>query len=191
MFCLARSRLPLYVLPLFAPLCLLLARALRGVTFGRGAVVLLGAWVLVLLGLKFAATQWVTDKDGREFARKLQPLLPGPPEELHFVEDTARNGLNLYFDTDIERLSFKPQPKMLSDSSYDQTLAEELREDEAGRVFIMKREVERYFLDALRAGGETPVPLGVIQDAQGRPERERVVYTLAGEFPATEPPATP
>jgi 4-amino-4-deoxy-L-arabinose transferase-like glycosyltransferase len=190
-FCLARSRLPLYVLPLFAPLCLLLARALRGATFGRGAVVLLGAWVLVLLGLKFAATQWVTDKDGREFARKLQPLLPGPPEELHFVEDTARNGLNLYFDTDIERLSFKPQPKMLSDSSYDQTLAEELREDEAGRVFIMKREVERYFLDALRAGGETPVPLGVIQDAQGRPERERVVYTLAGEFPATEPPATP
>jgi hypothetical protein len=58
-------------------------------------------------------------------------------------------------------------------------------------VFIMKREVERYFLDALRGGGESPVPLGVIHDAQGRPERERVVYTLAGEFPAPSAPAAP
>jgi hypothetical protein len=110
-------------------------------------------------------------------------MLPGHPKELLFVEDMTRNGLNLYLDSDIERLSFKPQPKMMSDSSYDQTVAGELAEGETARVFIMKREVERYFLDAIRAGGKVPVLLGVIHDAQGRRQRERVVYTLEGDFP--------
>ena len=46
----------------------------------------------------------------------------------------------------------------------------------------MKREVERYFLDAVREAGRTPVKLGEVADAQGRAKRARVVYTLAGEF---------
>jgi hypothetical protein len=71
---------------------------------------------------------------------------------------------------------------MLSDSSYDQTVADELDEDELGRVFIMKREVEQYFLDAVKEDGETAVLLGVIDDRQGRRARERVVYTLSGDF---------
>jgi hypothetical protein len=95
----------------------------------------------------------------------------------------TRNGLNLYLDTDIERLSFKPMPKMLSDSSYDQTVAEELAERETARVFIMKTEVERYFLDAVREGGKTPIKLGNIEDIKGRAARNRVVYTIEGDFP--------
>jgi hypothetical protein len=94
----------------------------------------------------------------------------------------TRNGLNLYLDTSIERLSFKPQPKRISDSSYDTTVAAALAAPGRHRVFIMKREVERYFLDAVRASGHAPVRLGVVADAQGRATRERVVYTLAGEF---------
>ena len=183
-FCLARSRLPLYVLPLFVPLALLLGRRLASRRWWPSAPWLLLIWVIMLLGTKFAASAfWVTDKDGRIFAGQLVPMLPGKPGELLFVEDTARNGLNLYLDTDIERLSFKPQPKMLSDSSYDQTVAGELAEPETGRVFIMKIEVERYFLDAVREGGKQPVRLGTIPDARGRTERDRVVYTLAGDFP--------
>ena len=34
-----------------------------------------------------------------------------------FIEDMARNGLNLYFDSDIRRLSFSPEPKMMSTPS--------------------------------------------------------------------------
>ena len=188
-FCLARSRLPLYVLPLFVPLSLLLGRRLASRRWWPSAPWLLLIWVIVLLGTKFAASAfWVTDKDGRIFAGQLVPMLPGKPGELLFVEDTARNGLNLYLDTDIERLSFKPQPKMLSDSSYDQTVAGELAEPETGRVFIMKIEVERYFLDAVREGGKQPVRLGTIPDARGRTERDRVVYTLAGDFPTDAAP---
>jgi len=182
-FSLARSRLPLYLLPLFAPLALLLARAIAPMRWTSLGWKLLGGWVLFLLALKLASAHFPSDKDGRVFASRLTPMLPAHPDELLFVEDTARNGLNLYLDTNIERLSFKPQPKMLSDSSYDQTVAEELAEDDLGRVFIMKREVEQYFLDAVKEDGETAVLLGVIDDRQGRRARERVVYTLSGDFP--------
>ena len=184
-FCLARSRLPLYVLPLFVPLSLLLARGLVQRRWTRAGIAWLAAWVLVLLGVKFwAANLYETDKDGRVFASQLLPMLPGHPDELLFVEDMTRNGLNLYLDTDIERLSFKPMPRMLSDSSYDQTLAEELAEGETGRVFIMKAGVERYFLDAVREAGVQSVKLGEITDIKGREERHRVVYTIEGDFPA-------
>jgi 4-amino-4-deoxy-L-arabinose transferase-like glycosyltransferase len=184
-FCLARSRLPLYVLPLFAPLSLLLGRALTGLRWRPAGIALLVLWLALMLGIQYAAgAMYPTDKDGRVFARQLLPMLPGKPGELLFVEDMTRNGLNLYLDTHIERLSFKPMPKMLSDSSYDQTLAEELAGPDRERVFIMKTEVERYFLDALREAGKTPVKLGNIEDIKGRAARNRVVYTIEGDFPA-------
>lgn len=182
-FCLSRSRMWLYVLPLFVPLSLLVARALSQRPWPARRGLFIAAWLLVLLAIKFAGGYYfVTDKDGRSFAQKLAPLLPGHPDRLMFVEDMTRNGLNLYFDTDIERLSFKPQPKMISDSSYDATLAEALAAPGRHRVFIMKREVERYFLDAVRESGRAAVKLGVVADAQARASRERVVYTLEGEF---------
>ncbi len=200
-FSLARSRLPLYVLPLFVPLSLLLGRALAGRRWNAGSAWLLATWVVCLLGLKYyAAAGFPTDKDARVFAARLRPILPGHPEHLMFVEDMTRNGLNLYFDSDIQRLSFKPRPRMLSDSSYDQTLAEALARDQRGRVFIMKRQVERYFLDQLRVSGKQPVLLGtmpefhsrlawrgIVPEIRVRHEPKRVVYTVAGDFtlPAT------
>lgn len=187
-FCLARSRLPLYVLPLFAPLALLLGKRLASRQWWWYAPWLLLLWVVILLGVKLWAANYVTDKDGRVFAQQLLPMLPGQPRELLFVEDMTRNGLNLYLDTDIERLSFKPQPTRMSDSSYDQTLAAEFAEQEDGRVFIMKLEVERYFLDAAREMNKTPVRLGTIADANGRKHRDRVVYTVAGDFPRAKHP---
>jgi 4-amino-4-deoxy-L-arabinose transferase-like glycosyltransferase len=188
-FCLARSRLPLYLLPLFVPISLLLGRSLAGCRWRPLASWLLLIWVLLLLGFKYGVSRYyVSDKDGRTFTAQLSPLLPGHPDQILFVEDMTRNGLNLYFDTEIERLSFKPQPKMLSDSSYDRTVAEALRDSQTHRIFIMKREVEPYFLNELRAGGKTPLLLGVLAESRGRSERERVVYTVVGDFPS---PTTP
>ena len=185
-FCLARSRLPLYVLPLVVPLALLLGRALApGQWRSKVFIPLLGCWVVVLLGVKLAVAMYPTDKDGRWFAAELLPMLPGHPSEVLFVEDMTRNGLNLYLDSEIERLSFKPQPKSISDSSYDQTVAEELSENETRRVFIMKREVEVYFLNEVRAAGKTPELLGVLPHLRGRSKRDRVIYTIAGDFSET------
>ncbi|CAN5144898.1 hypothetical protein BH11PSE14_BH11PSE14_16970 [soil metagenome] len=187
-FCLARSRLPLYVLALFVPVSLLIARALSGLRFSRVGVVLVGMWIVLLLGVKLGAAMWVSDKDGRVFADKLRPMLPGKPDQILFVEDMTRNGLNLYFDSRIYRISFKHQPRMMSDSSYDETVAESLAMPGSHRVFIMKREVEGFFLDALRASGKQPVRLGEIDDARKRKLRDRVIYTVAGDFPETTTP---
>ena len=182
-FCLSRSRLPLYLLPLFVPVSLLLGRVLSTCRWRPLAVGSVVVWVLLLLGIKFGVSEYPSDKDARVFAAQLSPLLPGHPDHLFFVEDMTRNGLNLYFDSDIRRVSFKPMPKMLSDSSYDSTLAFALGRRQSQRVFIMKREVEGYFLNELRAAGKTPVLLGVLPEIRGRTERDRVIYTIAGDFP--------
>jgi hypothetical protein len=188
-FSLSRSRLPLYVLPLFVPLSLLLGRALSPCQWRPLAAGGLALWVALLLGVKYGVAVQASDKDARTFAAQLSPLLPGHPEHLMFVEDMTRNGLNLYFDSDIERLSFKPMPKMMSDSSFDQTVAQALGQHKSQRVFIMKREVQGYFLTELRNAGKTPVLLGVLPEIRGRTERDRVIYTLAGDFPQTGSPA--
>lgn len=191
-FCLARSRLPLYLLPLFAPISLLLARNISGCWSehrARLATIWLPFWLLLLLGVKYAVSaHYPTDKDGRPFAAQLQPMIPGHPDKLLFVEDMTRNGLNLYLDTDIERVSFKPIRKMISDSSYDSTLAEALAKPDHRRVFIMKQEVERYFLDSVKAANKSPVLLGRIEELKKRPERARMVYTLEGDFPGDATP---
>ena len=201
-FCLARSRLPLYLLPLFVPLSLLLGRALTACRWRPATVALVAAWVLVLIGMKYyTAAIYPSDKDARAFAAQLTPMLPGHPKHLMFVEDMTRNGLNLYFDSDIQRVSFKPMPKMMSDSSFDQTVAQSLQGDARQRVYIMKRTVERYFLNELQAAGKTPVLLGILQESHARvawhgllpvfliSERpNRVAYTIAGDFPAQTSP---
>ena len=118
-----------------------------------------------------------------------------------FIEDMARNGLNLYFDSDIRRLSFSPEPKLISDSSYDQTVAQALAEDERGRIFVMKSRSEARFLEEARLAGRTPVRLGILPESHARVVLEhgwlpvflittkpnRPVYTLAGDFPVPGP----
>jgi len=163
--------------------------------------VLLGAWLaLMLAGKYYVADDYPSDKDASQFADRLQGILPGPPEHLMFVEDLARNGLNLYFDSDIQRLSIDPQPKAISDSSYDQTVAEALKQDERGRVFVMKLGREANFLEEARNAGKQPLRLGNMPETHAklvmegwkpvyriRTEPNRVVYTLAGDFPVPGP----
>ncbi len=191
-FCLARSRLPLYLLPLFAPISLLLARNVSAHWNERSSgriAGLLALWFVLLLGMKYwVSAHYVTDKDGRPFAAQLAPMIPGHPDKLLFVEDMTRNGLNLYLDTDIERVSFKPIQKMISDSSYDSTLGEALVQPGSHRVFIMKANVEQFFLDSVKAAHKAPILLGRIDEAKKRPERARVVYTLSGDFPDNTAP---
>ena len=191
-FCLARSRLPLYLLPLFVPISLLLGRNISAswkVSGEKTTAIWIAVWLLAMLGLKYwISAHYVTDKDGRPFAAQLQPMIPGHPDKLLFVEDMTRNGLNLYLDTDIERVSFKPIQKMISDSSYDCTLGEALLQPGSRRVFIMKVNVEQFFLDSVKAAHKAPVLLGRIEEAKKRPERERVVYTIEGDFPGAAKP---
>ncbi|WP_158545098.1 ArnT family glycosyltransferase [Dyella monticola] len=76
-FCLVQSRLPLYVLPLFAPLALLLALALRDRIDLRQTrqKLLLGAWIVVLLAVKATvAYGWHSSLDNRKAAQELSAM---------------------------------------------------------------------------------------------------------------------
>jgi 4-amino-4-deoxy-L-arabinose transferase-like glycosyltransferase len=183
-FCLSRSRLPLYVLPLFVPLALLLGRALDRRAPGRGTWIVAGAWVVLLLGLKAAVAHYPHDKDAREYARKLVALVPGKPREFVFVEDMTRYGLHLYTGAPSNKVSFKAWPKPVSDANYDMSLAQSLAQADGGRVYVMKPEKEGPFLDAAHGAGVQPVLLGEVGDIRGRDGYQRRVYTLAGDFPA-------
>ena len=192
-FCLARSRLPLYVLPLAAPLSLLVARALSDWRPGRGWAIAIGSWVLLLIGFK-GALALTLPGDG-ELARglrrnnaanvsaQLRPLLPGPPREIVFVEDKTRYGLNLYLDADIARVGFKPEPKKISDARFDMSLAQSFAQKHGGRIYLVPRPHREHFLAAAREAGVAAIELGVMADERGRADKDRVVYTLRGDFP--------
>jgi 4-amino-4-deoxy-L-arabinose transferase len=134
-FMLSRSRLPLYVLPLFAPLALLVARRL--VPFARGArwpYVLLAAWGLALVGAR-ALPAWldVPDDDGR-LAHELRAELAFTPAEVIFVETAPRFGLRFYLGSPIERVGLPGRPPR----PQSQDLLSELAEPEGCRVMLVE-----------------------------------------------------
>lgn len=92
-FCLAQSRLPLYLLPLFLPLSLWLAFDLRSrIDLSKpGQRLALAAWIVTLLILKGAiAYGWHTSRDNRLAARELSAITqPEAYQAVIFVESTA------------------------------------------------------------------------------------------------------
>jgi 4-amino-4-deoxy-L-arabinose transferase-like glycosyltransferase len=106
----ASSKLPLYALPLCAPLALASARMLGR---GRSTVALtprgprlaaLGLWVLGLLALKVAAIEWPTIHDTRATARSLAAHGIDGATPL-IVVDRVKNGLVLYGYGDLVQAS--------------------------------------------------------------------------------------
>ncbi|GLQ88348.1 ArnT family glycosyltransferase [Dyella flagellata] len=92
LFCLVQSRLPLYMLPLFLPLSLLIALELRDRVdlHQTRQQVLLALWVVVLLGVKAGvAYGWHPKYDNRQMAAELRAATsPEQYQALIFVENT-------------------------------------------------------------------------------------------------------
>jgi 4-amino-4-deoxy-L-arabinose transferase-like glycosyltransferase len=97
--CAARSRLPLYLLPLFAPLALLAGRSLAasavaGAPVRRGralrtslAALLLGAlWISALGALKLAAAARVDRRDGRRLAAWIAAAVRREPSSIWAID---------------------------------------------------------------------------------------------------------
>lgn len=183
-FFLSQSRLYLYILGLFVPACLLLAQRLQSWRIGTGAQLGIALWLLLLLGIKGLAPILLKDngKDSRAFSAAISPMLPGHPNQIIFVEDMSRNGLNLYFQTNIKKVSFVAEPKPISDSAYDSSLAEELNMPREQRIFIMKREIEAQFLTETAKSSRTPIKLGEWIEKKKQSNRDRMIYTLKDEF---------
>ena len=137
----ARSRMPLYLLPLFVPIAVIIALQRTG----EGRALLswpkLIAWAAVLLAAKVAASYWPTHKNAEAWAHAIVERAPGPIHEIVFVEDMARYGLHLELGrgTEIEKISLDTLHEPRFNPQYDEPLAVELGEHEHGVVWVTKQ----------------------------------------------------
>jgi len=131
-FFFARSRLPLYILPLLVPLALVIARrwqADQPLPIRRIAAIAAVSATL-LMALKIGLPLAPHPKDTREMAAAIRVHWPDPGE-IVFIEETALYGLRFYLGVPVERVTLTQK----SDPAYDSLLLEELDEHE-NRVFI-------------------------------------------------------
>lgn len=165
-FCLAKSRLPLYLLPLAPPLALGLARALPADLLARRrARWALAVWVLLLLAVKASAATYATDRDGRRLAEHLRQLLTAPPEEVVFVNRKPIYSLGFYLDTQLERVELATLPSQDVGPSYRpviQKLSDEVDEREPSTIVLVSRKTESILLAELAALGAESRRLGEV-----------------------------
>lgn len=178
-FCVSKSRMPLYLLPLFAPLALLVAVQRKSEGRGLPAWRWLALWVVLLLIVKFATAFWPTHKNAAEWAQAIHERAPGPVQEVLFVEDMARYGLHLHMGvgTEIEKISQDPVHDSRFDPQFDESLSQELAENEPNVVWVCKQTYWPRLQQRLAEKGFRATVLGT-------PFQDRMIFTVA---PAKKP----
>lgn len=161
-FCMARSRLPLYVLPLFAPLALAVAMARKreGLPMPRARWLVL--WVALLLGLRLAGAHFPTHKDASVWAEAILERASGPVTEVIFVEDMARYGLRLHLGAEIEKVARELSPQARFNPTYDEALWDEIKETglEHGLIYVAKQAIWNDVVDVIQGHGYSVRALG-------------------------------
>lgn len=163
-FFLARSRLQLYVLPLFVPLALIMARPLsRWPTLqGLHGRTIIAVTALVLLGFKGTLAYWTTNRDSRDLSAQLaQAMQAHPADEIIFVNMRPFYGLNLYLPQRVDGLEIDTRR---FDYSAHIPRAQ-LCDDVARRprtVYLIKDKAAADFEQALRACAFTPTRIGSV-----------------------------
>lgn len=107
-FVIAKSKLPLYVLPLFVPVAVVTAREIQRLNVSlykmRYLIVL---WcVLIVLVRPFMASLNFK-QDASRFAGAIRRYHPHPVEEIIFVDTVPAFGLHFYTGAEIERVSLE------------------------------------------------------------------------------------
>lgn len=127
-FSLARSRLPLYVLPLTVPLALLTARLQPMDWLSRPPTwAFLGGWTVGLLLIRIILAIMPSSRDARNMAASF-PMEPITFQEIVFVDQRPLYGLRFYMNLPVERVELQP--------GASETLEEELQ-DEPGNFLLV------------------------------------------------------
>jgi hypothetical protein len=156
---LARSRQPLYLLPLFVPTAVLLARVVTWPLRRSAALVLVG-WAVLLLSLRGAGPLLPTDRSVRAFAHEVRTLVPHPIDEVVVVNDVNRYGLVFELGCDVEHVALTPADLEPHVGYRTRMLAEEVALPHGRRVYLVprhsierfRREARRLDLDVVEAG---------------------------------------
>jgi 4-amino-4-deoxy-L-arabinose transferase len=163
-FFIARSRLPLYVLPLFVPLSLALARRLAGVPLRAWHALGLAVWLLALIALRAVASVALRDDDDRQLAHAIGGFGLSQIDEIAFVDTAPRYGLMLYLGSSVERLSLD------SDAVTDpqtQNITAELTESEGCRLLLLPHARAAELEREIAADGDTAVVVGYLSGYTG------------------------
>lgn len=176
----ARSRLPLYVLPLFAPLALGTARAFPSIRADARRRRLLLAFVVVwsscLVILKASADRMCPDRNAGLLARQLRPLLPDQTLEVITV-DRRLNALPVYGYDRAEWVTLERDhyPFFSTVETLEEELAENRQERGPFGFIVPERGLERF--SELLAGsglgcrrlGNLPGSVVILCGQDGRP----------------------
>ncbi|HSD75574.1 MAG TPA: glycosyltransferase family 39 protein [Steroidobacteraceae bacterium] len=103
--CLSQSRLPLYVLPLFVPIALLIVRAVPEgfLTIGRTQLAAVGIAAASLVTVKGVGAHIDTDRDGRRMAQELASIVGSRHfQEVVFIGTTPIYSLHHYLGVEVE-----------------------------------------------------------------------------------------
>jgi 4-amino-4-deoxy-L-arabinose transferase-like glycosyltransferase len=163
-FFLARSRLQLYVLPLFVPLALIMAHPLarwRGLEGRRGAI-LIGATAAVLLALKATVAYWPSNRDASDLSARLgEVLAKHAADEIVFVGMRPFYGLILYLPQRVDGLEIEERRFDYSTRVTRQQLCGEIARRE-NAVYVLKDRHAPAFERSVLACAYLPTRIGSV-----------------------------
>jgi len=151
-FLLVRSRLPLYVLPLFVPLSLGIAQMIPE-DFARNrlrAGIWIGSVLVVLLSLRWYASVVPYEKDARALAREISLHTSRQYEGLVFVDQKPRYGLGLYLNTGIEHVCMQEDCAAIG-LAQDERLEDELARAEYPQLYLVRKDAVDSFMKRMHA----------------------------------------
>jgi 4-amino-4-deoxy-L-arabinose transferase-like glycosyltransferase len=152
-FVISRSRLYLYVLPLFAALAVLAAIALRGRwRWTPRRLVLLGLWLVMLVGLRAAVAYCPSGRDARAWADEVRAVAGEEFDELVLVGVRNGYGLGFYLGCEVEHVAFSAEDLERGVAHATQTLEQELAVGERQVFVVDTRRAERFEEIVRRAG---------------------------------------
>lgn len=160
-FFLARSRLPLYLLPLFVPLSLLTARLISyridlNRTGTRLGLVLL---IALLVTGRWYASNLTYRLDDRALAQQVAAVAGSGYREIVFVDDKPRFGLGLYLNVEVERVCFRAECTRESYAA-DEMLDVELTMHEPDQLYLIAPAQQDALIRHMVEKGVQPRALG-------------------------------
>jgi 4-amino-4-deoxy-L-arabinose transferase-like glycosyltransferase len=155
-FFMSKSRLPLYILPLFVPIALMAGRRILWPSRRKTSICLLAAWMVVLIALKFAGSLFPYAKDSRAMAQSIASYVQPAPSEILFIDSDPFWGLNLYLRCEVERVVSSSHAQ----SPVDETFLEELKENEPRVLFVVEKSREAVVIETCHSLGYPVRKLG-------------------------------
>jgi 4-amino-4-deoxy-L-arabinose transferase-like glycosyltransferase len=170
-FFLARSRLELYLIPLFAPLALLLARPLSRWAWldDRRLARVAAITALVLLALKATAAYVPSNRDARVMADAIRHVVDMHGiEEIAFVGSRPFYGLTMYLDVHVEGISIGRNLEFATYHLTSETVCEEIAERENNMYALKRNRAAEFVATVHGCGNLTAREVGVFEADDNR-----------------------